>query len=40
MPFRWSIIKQDNTGFGMSVVGGEPNFKLNKEPNSSIKKDL
>ncbi len=40
MPSKWSIIKQDNTSFGMPVVGSEPNFKSNKEPNSSIKKEL
>lgn len=40
MPFKWSIIKQDNAGLSMSIVGSEPNFKLNKEPNLSIKKEL
>ncbi len=36
MPFSGLMVKQNNANYSMAAFGSEPNFKLNKEPNSGI----
>jgi hypothetical protein len=40
MPFGTSIIKQSKASLWPVTLSSEPNFKLNKEPNSGVEKGL